>query len=259
MSDQLKPAIDFSHDPSGQKLKAEVVAWFPPEEESPNHSDKLQDIAVLELKEDPPAGCAEAQLIYGNHIANHDCAAFGFSKSDGRAVPVVARGEISGRRIQIESRADTEYVLELGFSGTALWDNQLNGVVGMIATRDNRPDWRAEIKGDQFDSEAKISIPQKKSGAFIIPTSVLVEVWPDLRNRAKAAINMAEPPPADFVARPEEFNKLLKHLLDPERDRPVAIGATAALSGTGGYGKTTLARSVCHHPKIQEAFPDGIL
>jgi hypothetical protein len=252
-------ALDFSHVSSGQKLKAEVVTWFPPDEESPNRSDKPLDIAVLELKEDPPAGCVAAQLIYGNHIANHDCAAFGFSKSDGRAVPVIARGEIGGRRIQIESRADTEYVLEPGFSGTALWDNQLNGVVGMVATRDIRPALRAKIEGAQFDSRAVIAIPQKQSGAFIIPTSVLVEAWPDLRNRVKAAINMAEPPPDDFVARPEEFNKLLEHLLDPERGRTVAIGATAALRDAGGYGKTTLARSVCHDPQIQSAFKDGIL
>src|SRR5262249_41934242 len=63
----------------------------------------------------------------------------------------------------------------------------------------------------------------------------------------------------DFVERDKEFKQLLKHLCDPERDRPVAIGATAALRGAGGYGKTTLAKAVCHNPRIQSAFKDGIL
>ncbi len=46
-------------------------------------------------------------------------------------------------------------------------------------------------------------------------------------------------------------------LLDKQREEPVAI--TAALRGAGGYGKTTLARALCHDDRIQEAFDDGIL
>jgi len=30
-------------------------------------------------------------------------------------------------------------------------------------------------------------------------------------------------------------------------------------SGAGGYGKTTLAKALCHDEAIQEAFDDGIL
>jgi TIR domain/NB-ARC domain len=63
--------------------------------------------------------------------------------------------------------------------------------------------------------------------------------------------------PEDFVARPEEFNKLLAMLIDTERSEPVAI--TAALRGAGGYGKTTLAKALCHDLRVQEAFDDGIL
>ncbi|MGH9766885.1 MAG: NB-ARC domain-containing protein [Blastocatellia bacterium] len=201
--------LDFPLIAPGRTLKAELIEWFP-EDEFSNQAGEPQDIAVLKLKEDPPAGCAAAALVFGNFLKNHDCAAFGFSKPEGRVVPVVARGEIVGGRIQIDSRAE-------------------------------------------------LTIPQKPSGAFIIPTSVLVEAWPELRDRVRSAVNMAEPPPDDFVARPEEFNKLLNHLLDPARERPVAIGATAALRGAGGYGKTTLAKALCHDPQIQSAFKDGIL
>ena len=37
------------------------------------------------------------------------------------------------------------------------------------------------------------------------------------------------------------------------------MAITAALRGAGGYGKTTMARAICHNERIQEAFDDGIL
>lgn len=68
---------------------------------------------------------------------------------------------------------------------------------------------------------------------------------------------MAERPPEDFVARPQEFEALRSRLLDSGRQEPVAV--TAAFRGAGGYGKTTLARALCHDEMIQDAFHDGIL
>ena len=67
---------------------------------------------------------------------------------------------------------------------------------------------------------------------------------------------MAEPPPADFVPR-RELEALRSQLLDASRQEPVAI--TAALRGAGGYGKTTLARALCHDDDVQDAFHDGVL
>src|SRR5438105_2637014 len=68
---------------------------------------------------------------------------------------------------------------------------------------------------------------------------------------------MVEDLPADFVERPEEFGALISTLLDEKREEPIAI--TAALRGAGGYGKTTIARALCHDERIQGAFDDGIL
>jgi WD40 repeat protein len=63
--------------------------------------------------------------------------------------------------------------------------------------------------------------------------------------------------PADYVLRPLEFEALIERLLDQQREEPVAI--TAALRGAGGYGKTTMAKAICHDERIQQAFDDGIL
>jgi hypothetical protein len=68
---------------------------------------------------------------------------------------------------------------------------------------------------------------------------------------------MMEDLPPDFVERPREFEALISKLLDEKREEPVAI--TAALRGAGGYGKTTLAKALCHDERVQEAFDDGIL
>ncbi len=63
--------------------------------------------------------------------------------------------------------------------------------------------------------------------------------------------------PAGYVPRHKEFEELAGRLLDPEQEEPIAI--TAALKGAGGYGKTTLAKALCHDERIQDAFHDGIL
>jgi hypothetical protein len=68
---------------------------------------------------------------------------------------------------------------------------------------------------------------------------------------------MAPDLPAGFVQRSSEFGELRFLLLDPEKRDPVAI--TTALTGAGGFGKTTLACALCHDEDITLAFDDGIL
>jgi len=70
-------------------------------------------------------------------------------------------------------------------------------------------------------------------------------------------INMAPDREANFIQRDSEYNKLVEYLLNNQSDNPVAI--TTALRGAGGFGKTTLAKAVCHEPEIIEKFSDGIL
>jgi WD40 repeat protein len=67
---------------------------------------------------------------------------------------------------------------------------------------------------------------------------------------------MADALPDGFVARPEEFDRLKRTLLDAPGE---FVAITAALRGAGGYGKTALANALCHDSAIQDAFSDGIL
>lgn len=80
----------------------------------------------------------------------------------------------------------------------------------------------------------------------------------DLHTRCKAVRVpfMVEELPGDFVARPGEYEELIGRLLGGGGE---TVAITAALRGAGGYGKTTLARAVCHDERVQEAFDDGVL
>ena len=68
---------------------------------------------------------------------------------------------------------------------------------------------------------------------------------------------MAPDLPPGLVPRRRELDELLRILVDPVRERPLAV--TAALQGAGGFGKTTLAISLCHDERIIESFDDGVL
>jgi WD40 repeat protein len=68
---------------------------------------------------------------------------------------------------------------------------------------------------------------------------------------------MAPDLPENFVERPNEFGQLKNLLLSPDRKKPIAI--TTALSGAGGFGKTSLAIVLCHDEEIIQNFDDGIL
>jgi len=68
---------------------------------------------------------------------------------------------------------------------------------------------------------------------------------------------MAPDLPPHFTERPTEYETLKDLLVTPDRSQPVAIAT--ALSGAGGFGKTTLAAALCHDEDIVENFDDGIL
>ena len=68
---------------------------------------------------------------------------------------------------------------------------------------------------------------------------------------------MPTDPPADFVMRQDEYEAIIAPLLDVDQENPVVI--TTAIQGAGGYGKTTLARAICHDDRIIDAFDDGVL
>lgn len=77
-------------------------------------------------------------------------------------------------------------------------------------------------------------------------------VVPAIRTPGAPTPFMAPSKPKNYVERTATLEKLCEKLLEG-RDQAVV------LYGDGGFGKTTLASSICHDDRIRVMFPDGIL
>lgn len=89
----------------------------------------------------------------------------------------------------------------------------------------------------------------------------LEQEWPQLIDKLNGPCQTPRAPfmaaelSDEFVPRPLLQEQLLSRLVN--QGEPVC--GTVALHGTGGYGKTVLARAVCHNDTIRQTFDDGIL
>jgi hypothetical protein len=135
--------LDFPLLAPGRSLTARVARWHPQD-----------DIAVLELESDPPEGAEPAPLVKGGDLWGHPIRAFGFPDGlpEGDWVSGVIRGPIERGWLQIK---DTQ--VRPGFSGAPVWDDDLGGVVGMVAM--------VAAKSDR-----------SVQAAFIIPASLIARL-----------------------------------------------------------------------------------
>jgi S1-C subfamily serine protease len=175
--------VDFPLLNSTDKFSATVVCWHP---ESVLDSDEaIEDIAVLKLERLPPS-VQPTCLILSENLANSPFKVFGCPA--GVPFGVWATGILSEPNakqwVQIEDTKVTGYAIEAGFSGSPVWDEQLQGVVGMV------------VAADRKREKAKV--------AFMIPMQTLVKAWQNLES---------------IVIRTKEREKEVKPALSPARKR----------------------------------------
>jgi tetratricopeptide (TPR) repeat protein len=152
--------LDFPLISPGEILTAQVI-----------FRQLQDDIAGLEVKGDPPAATEPLHLVATTDFWLHPFRAFGFPTGydEGVWASGVLRGQQATGWVQIEDVKEPGYWVQPGFSGTPIWDEQLNGVVGMAVAADTQ----REIKA-----------------AFMIPASMLVEAWPELARRSLDATSL---------------------------------------------------------------------
>lgn len=63
--------------------------------------------------------------------------------------------------------------------------------------------------------------------------------------------------PRDFVRREREMREIVEALLSEKTGRRVSL--TTAFRGAGGFGKTTLAKAICHEDEVLACYTDGVL
>ncbi|MDB9304625.1 trypsin-like peptidase domain-containing protein [Nodularia spumigena CS-591/12] len=148
--------VDFPLANSTEKIKATVVHWYPTSDL--NSDIIIEDIAVLKL-EHLPSQAQPTKLILAENISKHPFKVFGCPQ--GVAFGVWATGVLSEQNakqwVQLEDTKVTGYAIAKGFSGSPVWDEQLQGVVGMVVAADSRRE------------AAKAS--------FMIPNQTLVKSW----------------------------------------------------------------------------------
>jgi len=147
-------ALDFPLLAPGREQAAQIV-----------HRDPERDVAVLRPEGLPPEA-APVRLVTPQETWGHPFRAFGFPV--GHPGGVWAGGELRAPIgdtgwLQIEDVKGTGYFVQPGFSGGPVWDEEVHGVVGMVVTAERDPGVRA---------------------AFCIPAAHLIQVWPELKERA---------------------------------------------------------------------------
>ncbi|HBE16585.1 MAG TPA: hypothetical protein DDW51_02950 [Cyanobacteria bacterium UBA11367] len=156
-----KLQVGFPRVAPGKTYNTQVIFWQYDRSSTNLPPADKQDIAVLELENIAPNGVKPVKLATTEDWWEHSFRVFGFPGGvpNGRW----ARGELlsilGDRSVQIESINNQGYPIVEGFSGAPIWDDTLKSVVGMVIQRDKNPNTKA---------------------AFIIPTSSLVEAYPQL-------------------------------------------------------------------------------
>ncbi|MGH8608362.1 MAG: NB-ARC domain-containing protein [Gammaproteobacteria bacterium] len=115
------------------------------------------------------------------------------------------------------------------------------------------------VKGPGFDfNDARLTRWMKKAHIYDLDAQWAIFLGHLKRGCQATRVSFMAPDlTASFVQRPTEFDELRSLLLEPAGRDPVAIAT--AVTGAGGFGKTTLACALCHDDEIILAFDDGIL
>lgn len=156
--------FDFPLLAPGQRVPAKVVFWQPIQP-----GQVGEDIAVLEVSLAPlPSGAQSVRLVTADELWGHPFRIFGFPKDrdDGIWASGVLREHQAGQWVQIEDIKAQGYPIEPGFSGAPVWDETLDGVVGMA------------VAAERDQEEAK--------AAFLIPAKILGQTWHELASVIQA-------------------------------------------------------------------------
>lgn len=246
--------VDFPRIAPGRKLVTRVFDWS---------TSKQNDLAILELVEPAPKNATPARLVQADELWHHNFRAFGFPKGHENGTWATGRilGAKAGGWFQIESVELTGIFIQPGFSGSPVWDEELNGVVGMIM-------------------EAEIATRV----AFMSPVNLFASLYPEIAENIefikeiKSELFWVSPPkgrtdfyahvplPPQYVERLELLAEVRQTLLNAPGNvaftsglQAKGLGQAQALHGMGGIGKTIMARALCDDLEVQDRFPDGIL
>ncbi|MBK8985338.1 MAG: trypsin-like peptidase domain-containing protein [Chloroflexi bacterium] len=179
--------LDFPLSATKQKMTAKAVYW------KPKQQDETGDIASLEIVNPTPMGVQPINLAVASETWGRSFRAFGFppGHDDGVWASGVLRDKKANGHIQIEDVKTPGFSIGPGFSGTAVWDEELQAVVGMIVTAERK----AEVKA-----------------AFMIPGDQLLEVVPASADQVIIR--------SELATLQANLNQILQQLLQDNKSLP---------------------------------------
>lgn len=123
--------LQFPFFPGTFPISAKVVLLSSPSADG-------DDLAVLEMMQDIPNDAFPARLVDIEKAYQEAFKAYGFPDGypNGLWSSGLLRGKVANGRVQIEDFKQTGYFIEPGFSGTAVWNDTLGGVLGMVVSAD---------------------------------------------------------------------------------------------------------------------------
>jgi WD40 repeat protein len=204
-------SVDFPLIAPNNPVQVRVEAWRPIER------DETGDIAVLSVIGEPPSGVIPVRLVSATDFWGHPFRAFGFPRryDNGVWAAGVLRASQGVGWVQMET-TDSAYAIEGGFSGGAVWDDDLAGVVGMTVAADSHSDIRA---------------------AYLITAETLMHAWPPLAQRTlppcpyRGLYPFRTQDVAVFFGREDLTQRLTREV----SNRPIL-----ALVGPSGSGKSSV-------------------
>ncbi|MFJ2865866.1 trypsin-like peptidase domain-containing protein [Kitasatospora sp. NPDC087314] len=192
----------------------------------PVAADNSGDVAVLRLSDPPPESAVPLRILESDQLAGHRWRAFGFPRYAGpggsKDAGIWTTGTIEGREgtgwWQLTCDEHAGFPLAGGFSGAPVWDEEFQGVVGVVVA----------VEGDQ----------RRRTG-YALTVESLAREWPELRVRLLAdspfreLLAFTEQDEAVFHGRGHETRRLLELL--GEQQVPVL-----PVLGASGVGKSSL-------------------
>jgi WD40 repeat protein len=175
--------------------------------------DDELDVAILRLA-DPPRGALPVPARITGGVRDHRFRTFGFPHDLPDGIWVTGRlvGAQGAGRIQMAQDPD-HWRIEPGFSGAPVWDEELAGVVGMVATVTAR----------------------SGTTAHLVPTTALGEAWTTPGRNPYRGLQPFDEEHADlFHGRDGDIDRLVQLL---RRQDIVAV------AGPSGSGKSSLVRA----------------
>ncbi len=184
--------------------------------------DAEADLAALRVEGDLTAGAAPLVFVTAPDLWKHPFRAYGFPQ--GHDEGVWAKGVLLaplGDRgwVQMEAERATGFAVQPGFSGAAVWDDELHAAVGLVAAAAAEREARA---------------------AFCIPTAALADFWPEMAEHTR--------PPNPYRGLNYFREQDAAHFFGREA-RSAALAARVcahtftAVVGASGSGKSSLVRA----------------